>query len=375
MHKVVHLTTVHHPFDNRIFHKECKSLTDAGYNVVLIAPADGDQMIDNIFLRALPKPKNKITRMLRTSIQLYKIALAENGEIYHFHDPELIFLGLLLKLKKKTVIYDVHEDYQSSLAQKDYLPKYLRGILAVAFSWLESFFSKFFVIILAEKYYIQRFPRGIHVLNYPNKDNFLLYPLNSPDVSRPMLLYTGSITQDRGACIYASILKVVGDAEVYLVGKCKEELAEKLLESAGKEKHRLNIVGVNRYVFFEEIIDYYRKGCWTAGLAIFPPTPHYFNKELTKFFEYMGAGIPIICSDFPVWRSLMEKTGAGICVNPDNLNEIRDAIEFLVRNPEKAKEMGSNGRRAVLQEYNWENEETKLINFYKHIIPDGRSIF
>jgi glycosyltransferase involved in cell wall biosynthesis len=372
---VVHLTTVHHPFDNRIFHKECKSLTDAGYNVVLIAPADGDQMIDNIFLRALPKPKNKITRMLRTSIQLYKIALAENGEIYHFHDPELIFLGLLLKLKKKTVIYDVHEDYQSSLAQKDYLPKYLRGILAVAFSWLESFFSKFFVIILAEKYYIQRFPRGIHVLNYPNKDNFLLYPLNSPDVSRPMLLYTGSITQDRGACIYASILKVVGDAEVYLVGKCKEELAEKLLESAGKEKHRLNIVGVNRYVFFEEIIDYYRKGCWTAGLAIFPPTPHYFNKELTKFFEYMGAGIPIICSDFPVWRSLMEKTGAGICVNPDNLNEIRDAIEFLVRNPEKAKEMGSNGRRAVLQEYNWENEETKLINFYKHIIPDGRSIF
>lgn len=367
MPKVVHLTTVHHPFDNRIFHKQCKSLANAGYNVVLIAPGERDQIIDNISIQALPKPKNKLARMFRTSFQLYKKALNENGDIYHFHDPELIFVGLLLKLKKKTVIYDIHEDYRSSLAQKDYLPKYIRGIAAVALSWFESLFSKCFTVILAEKYYSQRFPRGFHVLNYPKKEYFSLLGLNNLDVSQPKLLYTGSLLQDRGAFNYANILKVIDNVEVYIVGKCSGELAEKLYELAGKEKPRLNIIGIDSFIPFEEIINYYKKGNWVAGLAIFPSTPHYVNKELTKFFEYMGAGIPIICSDFPVWRSLMEKTGAGICVNPNDFDEIKEAINFLINNPEKAQEMGNNGRKAVLEEYNWEAEAKKLLNFYKQL--------
>jgi glycosyltransferase involved in cell wall biosynthesis len=82
-------------------------------------------------------------------------------------------------------------------------------------------------------------------------------------------------------------------------------------------------------------------------------------------FEYMAAGLPVIASDFPLWRSIIEKAKCGICVDQTNPKEIRDKIESLISDTDKLKQMGINGRKAVDEEYNWEVEENKLINFYK----------
>src|SRR5699024_6209289 len=103
---------------------------------------------------------------------------------------------------------------------------------------------------------------------------------------------------------------------------------------------------------------------WLAGLAIFPPTEHYMKKELTKFFEYMYAGLPVIVSDFPKWKKFVEKYQCGITVRYSNEQEIKDAVNYLIDNPVAARIMGENGQRAVIEELNWNKEAEKLLKLY-----------
>jgi glycosyltransferase involved in cell wall biosynthesis len=153
-----------------------------------------------------------------------------------------------------------------------------------------------------------------------------------------------------------------------MVGFCRKSLAQQVREIAGKEKARLHLEGEEEFVHPARIQYYYQKGKWLAGLAIFPPTTHYMNKELTKFFEYMLAGVPVICSYFPVWRELVEDTNAGLVVDPFDRNAITHAVEYLKTHPQEAIKMGENGKRAVLERYNWDIEGKKLLGLYKQIL-------
>ena len=85
-------------------------------------------------------------------------------------------------------------------------------------------------------------------------------------------------------------------------------------------------------------------------------------------FEYMSAGLPVIASNFPKWKNIIDETNCGICVNPLDPNEIAKAIEFFLTNPEKAKEMGQNGRKLIEKKYNWSIEEKKLNAFYSSLV-------
>lgn len=368
MKTVVHITTVHNAFDNRIFYKECVGLAGKGYRVILIAPHDKKESVEGVRIEPLKKPGKRFIRFFVLPWQALKQANnIGHADIFHFHDPELILVGLLLKIRKrKKVVYDLHEDYGTAINQKEYIPRWLRSFIAASFCRFEEILTGKFTLVLAEKYYAERFPGGVTVLNYPKISQFkeMGHDRNAPTC--PNLIYTGNVTEDRGALIHAAIVKYIKDARVTFIGQCSEAVAEKIAAAAGGSK-RIEIAGVNSYIPFTEIMDYYQKGNWTAGLAIFPPTPHYLNKELTKLFEYMGAGIPVICSDFPVWKGLVEDTGCGICVNPGDSNEVCEAIRFLVDNPDQAKQMGERGRKAVLDKLNWENELAKLDALYQDI--------
>ncbi|SDZ55643.1 Glycosyltransferase involved in cell wall bisynthesis [Evansella caseinilytica] len=364
---VVHITTVHHPLDPRIYYKECRSLQNAGYDVTLLAPETEESLPDEINIIPLKKYNNRIFRMLFSTAAAYLKARKLKADYYHFHDPELLLVAWLLKSKKNVVIYDIHEDYETGILQKEYLPKPFRKLLAKAYQTIETALSKKMELCLAEKYYKDKYRRGQCILNYPLLNKKLIDYRSESEPPENKLIYTGNISVDRGAKKHAKVPKLDNNVTVYLVGKCPEGLAETMGEIAGEHKQRLIIEGIGKYVPKEIIDQYYTSHRWIAGMAIFPPTDHYMKKELTKFFEYMSLGIPIICSDFPVWKKFVDKYTCGITVNPDNEDEIKRAIAFLRSNQDAAKKMGNNGKEAVINELNWNKEEEKLIKWYSDI--------
>jgi glycosyltransferase involved in cell wall biosynthesis len=84
-------------------------------------------------------------------------------------------------------------------------------------------------------------------------------------------------------------------------------------------------------------------------------------------FEYMAAGIPVVASAFPLWKSIVEKSGCGVCVDPQDVNAVAGAIKYLLAHEAEAEAMGARGREAVMNEYNWKNESGKLVELYKRI--------
>lgn len=366
--KVVHITTVHHPLDPRIFYKECRSLQKGGFDVTLIAPESGDLSgKEEVKVSPIKKHKGRLKGMIIGTIEAYRKAKAMKADVYHFHDPELIPVAWLLKRKNNTVIYDIHEDYETGIVQRDYLTLPVRKLLAKIYKLVEKLMTSQMELCLAEKYYKEKYPEGVCILNYPLLNEALLNNRTEKSGNARALLYTGNVTTDRGALIHAAIPKADHDVSVYLYGRCPGSLASQMEEEAGEDKERLHIEGVDRYLPKEEIDDAYLSREWLAGIALFPPTDHYMKKELTKFFEYMTAGIPVLCSDFPKWKEFIDAYQCGLYVDPYNKKEIAEALDYLKEHPDEARQMGEKGKEAVLNHLNWGKEEEKLLDWYRSI--------
>ena len=170
--KVVHLTTVHPPFDTRIFYREAKTLARAGYEVVLIAQHDKDELVEGIKIIALPKPRNRLARILGLTWLAFRLALRQRAEIYHFHDPELLPIGVMLKLfTRARVIYDVHEDVPEQILTKYWIPVPLRRPLAVVFNAFEKLLARAVdAVVVATEGIAKKFLRlrPVVVHNYPD---------------------------------------------------------------------------------------------------------------------------------------------------------------------------------------------------------------
>ena len=358
--KVCILTSVHYPFDTRIFHKEAKTLRSAGYEVILIAQHERQETIDGISIIPLRKPSNRIERMTKTVWQAYKAALKTDADIYHFHDPELIPIGLLLKGTGKKVIYDVHEDVPRQNLSKSYIPKHLRKPLSAFIEAIEAFSTKRFdAVITATPFINERFLKmganAVNINNYPIVSELSVEDSNW-DKKERAVCYVGGIAKIRGAY---EMVEAIGRTDYRLIfaGDFEPGLEERLRQLHGwKNVEALGFVDRNgvRDVMSRSM----------TGLVILHPTINYIDSLPVKMFEYMSAGLPVIASNFSLWKEIVEGNKCGICVDPLNPREIAEAIQWMIEHPNEAKAMGENGRRAVEERYNWENEEKKLLELY-----------
>jgi glycosyltransferase involved in cell wall biosynthesis len=365
MTRVVILTTVHPPFDNRIFEKEAKTLLRAGYEVHLVATHPADETVDGIHIHALPKPRGRVGRVLSNTRRAAKMAVELKADIVHIHDFELVPAALRLRRRGMQVVYDVHEDNVTGILQKRYLGPIRRKAFAGIAESLERRAARSCKVVIAERYYAERFPEATPVLNYPDRAAFPgLDERRTFPTGTKQLLYAGSVTLDRGAIEHARLPILDPDVFVTTVGHCPGSLASMMRQEAGPAASRLSIEGVDQFVLPGRIVERLAEPQWLAGLALFPASPHYVNKELTKFFEYMAAGLPVLCSDFPVWRRLIEEADAGICVDSKDPQAVRAAIDVLSSDRASWERMSANGKAAVRDRYNWESEAERLLSLY-----------
>ena len=115
-----------------------------------------------------------------------------------------------------------------------------------------------------------------------------------------------------------------------------------------------------------QVNDLYGKS--RAGIVLYQPAENHYESQPIKMFEYMAAGLPFVASDFPHWKSIVEKNKCGICVDPSNAEAVREACLYLLNNPSEAQEMGRRGHEAIMSQYNWKNEERKLLGLYDELL-------
>lgn len=368
--KVCHITTVHPAIDTRIFYKECKSLAKAGFNVNLLV-INGDSFLeDGVNVIGIPcEFSGRIQRFKKASKIALKKALELNADIYHFHDPEFLKAASELVKQGKKVIYDVHEDLPRQLLSKPYIPKFVRKPVSTLVEKLENRYAEQMTgIITATDFIRDRFAR-FHEQVQTIK-NFPILPEKQPnptDHSDKLneIVYVGSITKARGLTeLLAAMELLKEDICLNLAGTyAPENYRDELIKMTGWSK--VNEIG---FADREKVSVLFDRSF--VGLVTLHPIINYLDALPVKMFEYMASGLPVIASDFPLWKEIVEGNQCGICVDPLNPKAIAEAIEWIFKNPAEAKEMGINGQKAVHEIYNWATEEKKLVNFYYQILND-----
>ncbi|WP_263840136.1 glycosyltransferase family 4 protein [Salinibacter sp.] len=366
--KVAHISSAHSPTDTRIFVKECRSIAEAGYRTVIIAPHGTNEVRDGVQIRAIGSVADgRLARMTRVVYQVYQAAVREDADLYHFHDPELIPVGLLLVLRGKKVVYDVHEDLPRQILTKSWIPKRLRRVISMLAEVVESGAARFFSGLVAVTSSIQdRFSRENTVLvqNFPVRQEVVSALPPMPERPRTVA-YVGGIRSNRGVREMVEAAGVASDrcgAQLVLAGDfAYNETEKEVKQMAGWES-----VDYHGWVERDQLESLFQNV--RAGLVLFHPAPNHVTAQPNKLFEYMAAGLPVIASDFPRWREIVHGENCGLVVDPLDPEAIAEAIEWVIDHPESARGMGERGREAVLDKYNWETESERLLSFYQDLL-------
>ena len=366
--KVCILTSVHQAFDVRIFHKEVKTLSQAGYKVTLIAQHDKNEVIDGVRIIALPRPRNRFVRIFGLAWRVFWLALRERADIYHFHDPELICVGILLRIQRKRVLYDVHEDVPRQILSKHWIPLRLRkpvsevaGLAEKVAAWALN------GIVAATPAIAARFPvhKTVNVQNFPILGELVASKPVPYDRRFPDLAYVGGIADIRGVREMVQAMDLLpGDlnARLFMAGSFSSPALEQELRSlAGWSQ--VEFLGWQSRLQVADLLGRVR-----VGLVLFHPLPNHIYGQPNKLFEYMSAGIPVVASDFPLWREIVTGNGCGLVLNPLDPQAIADGILWLLKNHEEAEAMGWRGQQAVRERYNWDVEAKKLLAFYEEVL-------
>lgn len=365
---VVHLTSVHQRYDTRIFIKQCRSLAKAGFDVSLIvADGKGDEVTDDgINIHDVGTLPGRLNRIFRTTRRVYARAESLNADLYQFHDPELFPTGLKLRRHKKVVIFDSHEDVPKQMLGKPYLNAQLLKLVAFIFAKYEAWaVRRLSATIGATPHIAKKFSAmSVHTVNVNNFPQIGELENSVPwSDKEDEICYVGGIAAIRGVIPLITSLELTRcKARLNLVGDFSEE---------GTERTAMTLSGwrlVNRHGFLhrEGVRDILARS--VAGVVNFLPLPNHIDAQPNKMFEYMAAGVPIIASDFPLWREIILGSNCGVCIDPSDPGAISAAIDKFVGNKKLAEQMGQNGKRAVLDTYNWQMEEPKLIKLYQDLL-------
>ena len=364
MKKVFIFTSVHNWDDIRIYKKEAISLANY-YRVELHAPADFEsKKIHGVDIFGLPKwYKRKDRKKIRKL--LWKRIKRSDADIFHFHDPELIFIGIYLKLfLRKKVIYDIHENVGRQILNKDYLRSYfLKAMISRIYNFIQFIAIKIFdVAVVAGDDIINFYSNRKIINNYPiiRKSDF-----SDTNWRENSFAYIGGITKIRGIIESLEAIKILNkklgkDFKLKLIGKFESsEFEENILS---KYQNELDYLGwLPQDKAHKEI-----KKC-LAGFAMYQPVPNHFYLRSNKVFEYLELGLPIIYPNYSDWVSKLGNGEIGFAVEPKDPNKICEKLCILIENPSIINKFSKKARKLVYEKFNWKDEAAKLMDIYSKI--------
>lgn len=341
------------------------SLAASGYEVYLIVINGKSEVVNGVNIVGVPCEFNtKLARFIKAPKAAMEKALELDAELYHFHDPEFLPSARKLIRMGKHVIYDSHEDVPRQILGKAYIPSLVRPFISSAFERYEDgVMRELSGVIATTEQWKQRFLKSnantVSVMNYPRLDQ-LPKPIAYADKQNEVF-YVGDLTRVRGTVDMVAAMEYV-DATFNLGGPFSEPGLHDEVEAL-PGWHKVNELGFIDRTVVHEMLDRSK-----VGLVVLHPTPAYKQALAVKVFEYMAAGIPVVCSNVGIQSEVVKAEECGICVPPQDPKAIGEAINYLLSNPQEAEAMGQRGRKAVEREYNWETEIKSLLGLYNNVL-------
>jgi len=378
--KICVITSVHPVLDKRIFNREILSLKKFGFEIDLIAPSKTEiQVIQGVKVLGIPK-RRKAFRFLNW-FRILRLALKDNYAVYHFHDPDLIFIAPFLKIfSRKAIVYDVHEHDVDELLENVRKSVILKRVLVFMFAmflrlsirFIAKFINNIIVVEDSMKRYYDSLGCNVLILyNFAKKTDFL-EDVNY-DEKRKVILHTGTLGVRRGSLMLLEIAAIVAKkfpdwmfvfTEQYYLQEEKDqffnELAKKRLGGAVKIIPRVK--PLEMWSILKDA---------SIGLSPLFPEGQTIKAIPSKFFEYMAAGLVIVASDLPYSRKFVEDNGVGILCGPYDANEYAESIIGIIEDPALRKQMARKARKLFLEKYNWEAQENAFYDYYCKVIKES----
>lgn len=370
--KVCHISTVHNAFDDRIFYKMCRSLAANGYDVTLVVEHNKDEFTDGVHIVPLPFAKGRIQRFLFNSFRAFVKGMKSGAVLIHFHDPELILIGLLFKICRRKVIYDVHELVYYHFDQKEWLSPVVRRIAKIVYRFFEklavSFFDK--IILVVDDYSFQDY----FSKNYLSKQGKFTYIRNFCMISMidqvlpadfksadRILIYAGGLSRMRGIREVIQAIELMKNPPCFLLfGQWSDDdyLSTCMQEPGWRYVRDMGFKRLEEVYPFMKIAD--------LGIAILYPMKNYLTSLPVKAFEYMACSLPILMSDFPFWQKTFNE--AAWFTDPQNVSVIRNKLGEILSDKNSMEAKGAVGREMVEKKFSWEAESKRLLMCYDEIL-------
>jgi glycosyltransferase involved in cell wall biosynthesis len=374
--RIIFITSGHNPLSSRLFHKELKSLRKFYRDLSIIAPYEKPQdILHGITIYGVQKYRSRYNRWATLSA-LYRKSRELKPNIVHCHEPDSLFVAYLLKQKVTDlkVIYDCHEFHPQSFTEGFF--RGFRGLTKWVIEKCENLLaSRVNAVITVNDKLVRRFEecnKSVVLLpNYPRLSLFSGIERKREILSAEeiRLIYVGVLNVDRGVFSMLEMLKEINksvSAQLLLIGRfASSELQKKFVERAKELRLTEKIVYRGYLSHNETVINLFDVD---LGLCLLDGKERYHWTEPIKYFEYSAAGLPVIMSDLQEMNKLIEKNGNGVLVSPGSSAEAANAVKYLYENRNHSKNMADRGRRAFLEEYNWERIESRLLDLYAALI-------
>ncbi|MGE4285567.1 MAG: glycosyltransferase [Phycisphaerae bacterium] len=365
---VCQLTTRHAVTDNRILNLMAETLSDAGYISSVAGPHNCNTELNGVQVVACPSTSSLKGKLLRVTApcRLLCYALADRDcSVYAIHDPDMIKIGVLLKLMGKHIVYDIHDDYEATVKTIMYkFGKPLAYIASKLWWFYEKSLTKYFDgVTVADRHLEQKFKwKSPVVLSNSPPLNFTGVADTSHENTFNMI-FVGGVTNYRGVPKIVEALRLLPQPDIrfIVIGNCCDKSILDLMRS----DDRVDYLG---RVPWLELHKYYEKS--HLGVAPYQPIPSFLyctGENAVKIQEYMAAGIAVITSNFPGLNKFVADTEIGLTVKPDDPEDIAEKIEQLYYDRVLLKKLGANGRKAFEECYNWDLHKHKLIQLYDRI--------
>ncbi|MBN2639261.1 MAG: glycosyltransferase [Bacteroidales bacterium] len=356
--------------DQRV-HKVCKTLTNMGFDVLLVGRKRKSSPVMN-----LRHYKTKRMRLLfdkgpvfyfEYHFRLFFLLLFSRADLLVSNDLDTLAPNSIVSwIKNIPLVYDSHEYFTGvpelmdhpfkrgvwKKIERFFLPK-VKDSFTVNQSIADLYFQEYGVQMTV----VRNVPESVSIGISDRKE------LGLPEDKKILILQGSGINVQRGAEELVEAMQFVDDVLLLIIGGgdvfqiLRDRVKELKLKSKVTFLPRMSYVELMKYTAASDLGLSMDKGISLNYLYSLP----------NKLFDYLHAGIPVLVSDLPELKNVIEKYNVGIIIPSHIPVDIAEKINVVLADSDQMDEWRKNAIKAS-EELNWEKESVLLKKVYEKFL-------